>query len=145
MFCKLRAWHSFENTRTIHEFDCDKEHRGVGADGAESLEVCFLVDATGSMSRWVEECKKTITQIIITTRDKNPKLPIRFSVVGYRDHPMRHSKVVQNLKKVAERKLVELKNAISGHILSMANISEIKYIKFLMSLETEYEAKKSNL
>jgi hypothetical protein len=75
----------------------------------------------------------------------NSKLPIKFSVVGYRDHPMRHSKIVQSLKIVAERKLAECKKAIPKHMLSMANVSEIKYIKFLMALETEYAAKKSNL
>lgn len=77
----------------------------MDGNSADNLEVCFLIDATGSMKRWVEECKKTISTIIEKTRQKYPKLPLKFSVVGYRDHPMRLSKMVHELKKIAQSKI----------------------------------------
>lgn len=138
VFCKQRAWHSFDKNRKAHEFECDKEHKTMDGGSAESLDICFLIDATGSMSRWVDECKKTISMIIEKTRLKYPKLPLRFAVVGYRDHPMSLSKMVHELRRLAILKLEELQKIGNSHAVGAVKLPESKYIQILMSIENEW-------
>ena len=55
--------------------------------GQDSLDVMFIIDCTGSMQKWIDQCKKDVRSIIETIREKNPaNIKIRISVIGYRDH-----------------------------------------------------------
>jgi len=54
---------------------------------AEILDVCFLVDCTGSMSSWIDRVKTTITNIFNIVIEGNPDIKMaRAAFVGYRDY-----------------------------------------------------------
>lgn len=57
------------------------------------------------MSKWVDECKNTVKQIVQSTKSKYPDLKVNFAVVGYRDHPMCLSPLVKQLKQLTDDKL----------------------------------------
>jgi hypothetical protein len=51
------------------------------------LELCLLLDCTGSMGSWIERAKKTLKEIVDNiVRDNEGKLRVRVCFVGYRDH-----------------------------------------------------------
>lgn len=60
------------------------------------------------MSRYVDECKKTVKEIIDNASASKKKLNIKFSIVGYRDHEMYKSAITINLKKLCEEKKKKL-------------------------------------
>lgn len=74
--------------------------------------------------------------IIEKTKQNYPNLPLQFSVVGYRDHPMRLSKMVMDLKKTALLKKQELLKIGPQSAFGSIKLSPEKYIKFLMSIES---------
>lgn len=47
------------------------------------LDICYLLDTTGSMQNWIDRCKKTIK--FISTSLKRQKLDIKISIIGYKD------------------------------------------------------------
>jgi len=49
------------------------------------IDICFVLDCTGSMSSWINEAKQSIQQII-TKVSKKCKRDVRFAIAGYRDH-----------------------------------------------------------
>jgi hypothetical protein len=49
------------------------------------LDLCLLLDCTGSMSSWIQRSKDTLHEIIDTVKAANPGLAIRVCFVGYRD------------------------------------------------------------
>jgi len=49
------------------------------------IDICFVMDCTGSMSSWIETAKERIEQIINSVSAK-AKGTVRFAIVGYRDH-----------------------------------------------------------
>jgi hypothetical protein len=55
---------------------------GVG----KSLDMMFIIDCTGSMSRWIDACKTEIKSIIDFLRNQHLNIKIRVSIVAYRDH-----------------------------------------------------------
>ncbi|RNA01177.1 serine threonine kinase [Brachionus plicatilis] len=52
---------------------------------AEKVDLCFLVDATGSMSSYIAEAKTVIHKIIHKMSIKFQNFALRFSFIGYRD------------------------------------------------------------
>jgi ubiquitin-protein ligase/Mg-chelatase subunit ChlD len=50
------------------------------------LDVCFVVDCTGSMGTWLSQAKKSIKKIIKDISAKTQYKVIRFALVAYRDH-----------------------------------------------------------
>ena len=49
------------------------------------LEVCLLLDCTGSMGSWIDRSKDTLAQILTNIKDGYPDLEVRAGFVGYRD------------------------------------------------------------
>ena len=49
------------------------------------LDLCLLLDCTGSMSAWIQRSKETLKEIIDNVRADNPDLEVRVCFVGYRD------------------------------------------------------------
>jgi hypothetical protein len=49
------------------------------------LDLCLLLDCTGSMSSWIQRSKDTLKEIIDNVRADNPDLEVRVCFVGYRD------------------------------------------------------------
>ena len=82
-FCTKDAWHTKSLSIHDHVFECEHDDIYCGVD------VCFVLDTTGSMSPYIEKSKKSIESIIqsctvcfgMNTRQ------IQFAVVAYRDHP----------------------------------------------------------
>lgn len=57
------------------------------------LDMCFVMDATGSMSSFIEAAQKTI-QKIVENIVSSEKADVRFALVSYRDHPPQESSYV---------------------------------------------------
>lgn len=57
--------------------------RQVGA--AESVDLAFIIDCTGSMASYIDSVKSSITEIVRRIRRTNGNLNLRLAVVGYRD------------------------------------------------------------
>uniref|UniRef100_A0AC34GYA0 VWFA domain-containing protein n=1 Tax=Panagrolaimus sp. ES5 TaxID=591445 RepID=A0AC34GYA0_9BILA len=58
---------------------------------ARNIELCFLLDVTGSMQPHIDECRDSIKQIVEILKPTKTKYSgiaklLRFSLVGYRDH-----------------------------------------------------------
>lgn len=66
------------------------------------MEICFLIDVTGSFNSYIGECVKTIKTVIErSSKDSSmDKTNTKFSVVGYRDHKMTDSNLFKKLKKL---------------------------------------------
>lgn len=60
------------------------------------MEICFLIDISGSMQKFIDESQKVIEQII--KKATKTDVEIKFSLVGYRDHEMYKSKITIKLK-----------------------------------------------
>lgn len=53
---------------------------------AEKVDICFLVDCTGSMKPYIDEVKQTLNKIADKLKLKFKSFELRCSFVGYRDH-----------------------------------------------------------
>merc|ERR1719419_111763 len=60
-----------------HEFD-DKKPEQI-------LDLCLIMDCTGSMSSWIQHCKETLHKVIDATVARDPNCKVRTAFVGYRD------------------------------------------------------------
>jgi hypothetical protein len=71
-----------------------KDHLPLPAFGF--IDVCFCIDATGSMSGELSQAQSTIQSIIhnIENKVQTEGLTLRFAVVSYRDHPPQESSYV---------------------------------------------------
>ena len=54
--------------------------------GAQCVDLCFMVDCTGSMDRYIAEVKGKIQDLVEDIRRKFTSLKLFISFVGYRDH-----------------------------------------------------------
>jgi hypothetical protein len=84
-FCTLEAWHTGD-----HVLQCQNDHESLKM--YQGVDVCFVIDATGSMGKYFGKMKQTITCIIEKTLELMKKLrksssDFRFAIVDYRDHP----------------------------------------------------------
>ena len=50
-----------------------------------SVDVCFLVDATGSMQSHIDNAKNTVLGIAANINEAYPGVPVRFAFIAYRD------------------------------------------------------------
>ena len=53
---------------------------------AEKVDICFMLDATGSMASYIAEAKNVIHRIIDKLKARFQDFELRASFVGYRDH-----------------------------------------------------------
>lgn len=53
--------------------------------GSNILELCLLLDCTGSMGSWIQRSKDTLKQIIQQVKEENKSLTVRVCFIGYRD------------------------------------------------------------
>jgi len=51
----------------------------------KSLDLCLILDCTGSMGSWITRSKDTLVQIIDTVKSENVGLKVRVAFVAYRD------------------------------------------------------------
>jgi hypothetical protein len=56
-----------------------------GLLNVSSLDVCFLMDCTGSMADWIAQTKVESLRIADTISDNYPSIQVRYAFVGYRD------------------------------------------------------------
>ncbi|CAM9127088.1 unnamed protein product [Scytosiphon promiscuus] len=49
------------------------------------VDLCFVMDCTGSMSRWIDQAKKKLFAIIEQTKKDIENLELRVAYIGYRD------------------------------------------------------------
>ena len=71
-----------------------RDHLPIPAFGF--IDVCFCIDATGSMGSELAQAQSTIISIInnIGNKVQTEGLSLRFAVVSYRDHPPQESSYV---------------------------------------------------
>ncbi len=50
------------------------------------VDICFLMDITGSMGPWIQAAKDHIFDIVRKTRQETPDAEVRVAFVGYRDY-----------------------------------------------------------
>lgn len=61
-------------------------HRALRAvQSAESVDIAFVIDCTGSMSSYIASVKDSIHDIVQRIRATNKNLSLRLAIVGYRD------------------------------------------------------------
>ena len=53
---------------------------------AEKVDICFMLDATGSMSSYIAEAKNVIHKVIDKLKQRFQDFELRAAFVGYRDH-----------------------------------------------------------
>jgi hypothetical protein len=77
----------------VEQLSRHKEAKLIHAEPDDmSVDVCFCIDVTGSMSGWIEACKAQITAIctglLPKIQRKCPDVPVkvRWSLVAYRDY-----------------------------------------------------------
>ena len=52
---------------------------------AKTLDLCLILDCTGSMYSWIQRSKETLSQIIDHVKLSNKGLTVRVGFVAYRD------------------------------------------------------------
>ncbi len=74
----------------------------------------FIMDCTGSMSPWIEACKREIKSIIDCLRNQYFNIKIRVSIVAYRDYsvykPQENMYSIFEFSTDIEKCLIFLKN-----------------------------------
>ncbi len=53
---------------------------------AEKVDLCFMIDCTGSMKPYIDKVKSTLNNIVNKLKLKFSSFELRLSFVGYRDH-----------------------------------------------------------
>ncbi|KOO28486.1 mhck ef2 kinase domain family protein [Chrysochromulina tobinii] len=53
--------------------------------GSETIDVCFVLDLTGSMGSWLAQCRSHVASIIRSLRDELAVATVRVAFCGYRD------------------------------------------------------------
>lgn len=53
---------------------------------AEKVDICFMVDSTGSMRKYIDEAKDVVHRIVKKLEKRFKDLELRVAFVGYRDH-----------------------------------------------------------
>lgn len=78
---KYKADKAYEKQYEVHtahhELDDNKPE--------QILDLCLIMDCTGSMASWIEHCKETLLTVIDSTVARDPTCKVRTAFVGYRD------------------------------------------------------------
>lgn len=53
---------------------------------AEQVDICFMLDCTGSMYSYIKEAKTVVHRVVDKLAKKFPDFKLRCAFVGYRDH-----------------------------------------------------------
>ncbi len=53
---------------------------------SQAVDICFLIDCTGSMDKYIDEVKTVINRGLEKLRKVFENIDLRFSFVGYRDY-----------------------------------------------------------
>lgn len=90
----------------------DNKARPLPAFGV--IEVCFCIDATGSMSSYLAQAKSTVVSLISKIEEKvhSEGIELRFAVVTYRDHPPQDSTYVTKIQDFTNDR--EIRDYING-------------------------------
>ena len=62
-----------------------KNDKNKTTGNSKILELCLLLDCTGSMASWIERSKNTLKEIIQNFKKENQGLSVRVCFIGYRD------------------------------------------------------------
>jgi len=68
-------------TETIHQ----AKHAFDENPPQQILDLCLIMDCTGSMGSWIQHCKETLVAAIDDTVAKDPECKVRVAFVGFRD------------------------------------------------------------
>ncbi|CAF2088563.1 unnamed protein product [Rotaria magnacalcarata] len=82
-FCTSDAWHIGN-----HVFQCQADHSTL--EMYQGIDVCFVIDTTGSMDKYFEKVKQAIIRIVNDNQTFLAKIKskcdFQFAIVDYRDH-----------------------------------------------------------
>lgn len=51
-----------------------------------NVKICFVMDCTASMGRWIREAKTKMVELVDRVREHHPRTNIRVGFIGYRDY-----------------------------------------------------------
>ncbi len=87
---QIRAWTYSNDTELILQLDeiaqIDMNFREFTIKVCQPLDMIFIIDITGSMPQFMPTVKQNLTNIV-TFLSLAHKPPLRFGVVGFKDHP----------------------------------------------------------
>jgi hypothetical protein len=87
-FCRDICGHSQSDKLKDHDFDCEcKDSRSIYS----GLDLCFVIDITGSMQSYITKSKNSISRITENVKKHLARLgssvdSLKVGVVGYKDH-----------------------------------------------------------
>jgi len=61
-------------------------HHSETLDRLNALDLCFVVDATGSMVPWIKQVRLVLTEVVHTVAASPSRPDLRLALVEYRDH-----------------------------------------------------------
>jgi hypothetical protein len=111
-FCSKVAWHTSSLLTKDHIFECEHDDTYNGVD------VCFVLDTTGSMSPYIMKSINSIENIIksCTTSFGLSVKQIQFAVVAYRDHPPQDESYVTKVQDFSdELEAIEFLNTLDAN------------------------------
>ncbi|CAD8112808.1 unnamed protein product [Paramecium primaurelia] len=86
-FCLKEAWHTQDNKISSHSFHCAQMHKEQTISG---IKIAFVIDTTGSMGSYINNCKEIIKSIIQKAKSHktidNSEIEMKFAIVSYKDH-----------------------------------------------------------
>jgi len=82
------------------------EQEPIVSEKSDTVELCFIMDVTGSMGAYIAMCQQKVAEIVdIVTKD-HPQTKIKLAFVAYRDHKdPQQSKVIPFTTKVETLKI----------------------------------------
>ena len=81
LFCKEKIWHSRSERYDDHKFDCKHSFY-------DKIQICIMMDLTGSMDKYLEESKNTIKTFLNKTKSElNIQTELfQIAFIGFKDH-----------------------------------------------------------
>ena len=77
--------HAYEDLEYVTKRTQEINQVMKALNNAESVDLCFLMDCTNSMQRYIEDVKNHIFETVELLKTRFPHLRLRLAFVGYRD------------------------------------------------------------
>jgi len=78
--------HTQNYQRTIDKALSNIDQQPLLEDQSDTVELCFIMDATGSMGSYIAMCQQKVGEIVDIVTNDNPQTTIKIAFVAYWDH-----------------------------------------------------------
>ena len=78
---------SLKSTKNIADslIEIEAEDLKLEMQNLQTVDICLMLDITGSMKKWIDIAKTALFEIINQTKNIYPCSILKFSFIGYRD------------------------------------------------------------